>query len=199
MNLAKALEDTLIYDGINLQLNLSFDKVLTVFEVFQDQLLEYSDKLMLCLQILIKNYETLEKMDLQQQNNVLQQIMDNFIKMGGNDKKDAKPVVDFFEDAEYIYSSFYHDYGIDLFEQRGILHWQKFLALFKGLSKDTKMHEIMEIRQKPIPAPTKYNAEEICAIREAKAFYALHKGEREENFDQGINDLANILWARAAK
>ena len=57
----------------------------------------------------------------------------------------------------------------------------------------------MEIRQKPIPAPTKYNAEEICAIREAKAFYALQKGEQDENFDQGLKRPCKYFTGKGGK
>jgi Bacteriophage Gp15 protein. len=199
MNLASKLDDTLIYDDIQLNLNLSFDKVLTVFEIYKDKTFNEMDKLCLSIKILINNYEAVEGHDFDYQANILKIIMDNFINAGSrkNNESNGTPIIDFFEDADYIFSSFYHDYGIDLIEQRGILHWQKFTALLKGLSAGTKMREVIDIRQKPIPVSTKYNAEEIRALREAKAFYALPQTESAENFNEGLDHLALILLGQS--
>lgn len=48
-------------------------------------------------------------------------------------------------DAEYIYSAFIKEYNIDLTEIK-YLHWWKFRALLEGLSKTTKIVEIMGYR-----------------------------------------------------
>lgn len=56
-----------------------------------------------------------------------------------------KRIYSFEYDADYIYSAFLADYGIDLqdIEQ---LHWWKFRALFKGLKPDNMICKIMEYR-----------------------------------------------------
>ena len=112
---------------------------------------------------------------------------------------DGGKVFDFVQDARYIYSSFLMDYGVDLVEQRGKLDWRKFIALFQGLSDRTKIREVMTIRQRKIPAPTKYNADEIRALQEAKAYYALEISaeEAEEQFQRGLNNLADTLMSKA--
>ena len=58
------------------------------------------------------------------------------------DKK--KKVFDFSKDAELIYASFLADYGIDLTNES--MHWHKFLALFKHLSRDTPFMQAVAIR-----------------------------------------------------
>lgn len=54
-------------------------------------------------------------------------------------------LLDYELDAEYIYSAFMSQYGIDLLEIDE-LHWYKFLALFKGLKDDEIICRIMSYR-----------------------------------------------------
>ncbi|MBO5372468.1 MAG: hypothetical protein J6A75_07090 [Lachnospiraceae bacterium] len=54
-------------------------------------------------------------------------------------------VLDYRLDADYIYSAFLSQYGIDLLEVKE-LHWHKFLALFKGLKDDEVICKIMSYR-----------------------------------------------------
>ena len=100
---------------------------------------------------------------------------------GTKDRSSAAPpsrnssqrLVDFELDGEYIYASFFQDYGIDLIREQGRLHWKKFIALFQGLSDETKIKQVMRIRAMELPAPTKYNQKEIQNIMEMKSYYAL--------------------------
>ena len=93
------------------------------------------------------------------------------------------------------------DYGIDLTEQYNKLHWQKFVALFQGLSERTKMREVMSIRSKPVPKPDKYNQEYIRSLMELKAYYALDisQYERERNFQAGLKNLFETLKAQVER
>ena len=52
-------------------------------------------------------------------------------------------VVDYIIDADYIYSAFMEQYGVDLITSD--MHWYKFQALFRGLH-DTKLNEIIGYR-----------------------------------------------------
>lgn len=63
----------------------------------------------------------------------------------------AGPVLDFEEDGDYIYASFMQEYGIDLIDVQGKLPWRKFLYLFNGLSADTKIKQVMRIREMEVP------------------------------------------------
>lgn len=60
---------------------------------------------------------------------------------GGND--DGR-IIDYEIDADYLYSAFLGQYGIDLTDAD--LHWHKFRALLHGLNSSTKLHEIMGYR-----------------------------------------------------
>lgn len=61
-------------------------------------------------------------------------------------EEDGGEQVLFYEiDGDYIFSAFYQQYGIDLLEVKE-LHWHKFKALLNGISKPTKLNEIMGYR-----------------------------------------------------
>lgn len=73
----------------------------------------------------------------------------DFYSCGHTDKKklkekSGKRLLSFEQDAEYIFSAFYAQYGIDL--TKTDLHWYKFRALFAGLSDDNMIVKIMYYR-----------------------------------------------------
>ena len=88
-------------------------------------------------------------------------------------KKSPVPVLDFERDGDYIYASFMQAYRIDLIDEQGRLPWKKFLYLFNGLPVDTKIKQIMRIRQMPVPEYNGKNSKEIQEINEMKSYYAL--------------------------
>ena len=58
-------------------------------------------------------------------------------------EKGSDTVLDYTLDADYIYSAFLEQYGIDLLTSD--MHWYKFQALLRGLH-DTKLNEIIGFR-----------------------------------------------------
>lgn len=61
-------------------------------------------------------------------------------------RKDSDVIaLDYEIDADYIYSAFMGQYGIDLIEIEE-LHWHKFLALLKGLREGEVITKIMSYR-----------------------------------------------------
>ena len=56
---------------------------------------------------------------------LLQQIFEQHIIVKSKNTGSNQKVVDFEQDARYIYASFLMDYGIDLVDQRGKLDWRK--------------------------------------------------------------------------
>lgn len=190
------LDDRIEKYGKVFKLNLAFDVVLEVQNLFKEDLTDI-EKIQTALNILIINRRALKGLNIQRRNDLLTDIFEEFINIKPKRKsKDNKKVFDFEEDAEYIYSSFFMDYGLDLIEQQGKLHWRNFLALFQGLSDQTKIKEVMSIRGRDIPEPTKYNQKEIQNLRELKAFYAL--GDVEENYQDGLNALWGTLERMAS-
>lgn len=64
------------------------------------------------------------------------------------DDDDEEKSFDFVIDAGRIYSSFFQDYGINLFSEN--LHWWEFMELFKGLSENTIIKKVIDARTKKI-------------------------------------------------
>ncbi len=153
--------------------NPSYDIVLDLQKMYGDSRLNDVDKINTALRMLIVRPKRIH-MSTNQKMNLLQAIYDQCIQIPErHSPKNQQKVFDFEFDGEYIYSSFMEDYGIDLIEQRGKLHWKKFLALFQGLSEKTKIREVMKIRSMEIPQLNRHNRKEIQSIMELKSYYAL--------------------------
>ena len=81
------------------------------------------------------------------------------------------------------------------------MHWHTFMALFSGLPEETRIMQIISIRAKPLPKPTKYNAEERQQLMRLKAIYRLEisEEERERQLATGLWKLAEMLQSMAKK
>lgn len=93
-------------------------------------------------------------------------------------KKDAQKVTDFVQDAGMIRAAFRQAYGIDLYRDR--LHWIEFSELLNAIPEGSRYAEVVGIRVRPMPAPTKWNAQEREWLLKAKADVAIHLSEKEQ-------------------
>lgn len=84
-----------------------------------------------------------------------------------------KPVFDFEQDSEYIYSAFLTQYNIDLTTAK--MHWWKFKSLFKSLSNDLEFGKIMMYRSINIKDVPK---EHKSFYQQMKQRYALHTNKQ---------------------
>ena len=106
------------------------------------------------------------------------------------------PVIDFRQDWDLIYAGFWQAYQIDLFERKD-MHWMQFSALLKGMPSGTRLSDIIEIRQMPIPKPDRYNGEYRAHIMKLKTKYALKN--RSTSVNDGLWGLFNALKAQAER
>lgn len=109
--------------------------------------------------------------------------------------KDAQKVTDFEQDAGLIRAAFRQSYGIDLYRER--LHWIEFTELLNAIPEGSRFSEVVGIRARPLPSPTKWNAEEREWLMKAKANVALHMSESDRD-KQYQKDVANIAAALMA-
>lgn len=111
--------------------------------------------------------------------------------------EDYKKITDFSQDADLIRAAFMQVYGINLFRDR--LHWFEFICLLHGLPEGNRYKEILSIRARPLPNPTKYNAEERQWLIKAKSEYALKMTDKEQKnqYSQDVRGIARglIAWA----
>ena len=87
-------------------------------------------------------------------------------------------VLDYILDADYIYSAFLSQYGIDLLDVEE-LHWHKFLALFKGLKDDEVIKRIMTYRCYEKSGVQKDVYEELRRAWEIEYITEAEQGETE--------------------
>lgn len=114
-------------------------------------------------------------------------------------KKDAQKVTDFEQDAGMIRAAFRQAYGIDLYRDK--LHWIEFSELLNAIPEGSRYMEVVGIRARPIPSPTKWNAEERAWLIRAKADLAIHLSEKEQKqkYEQDVGKLFAGLMNMVAK
>ena len=106
-------------------------------------------------------------------------------------------ITDFEQDADLIRAAFLQAYGINLWRER--LHWLEFAGLLHAIPEGNRYSEVIGIRVRPMPAPTKYNAEERQWLAKAKAECAvrLTDAEQEKGLKDGLRRVAESLIALA--
>jgi|SRR5690554_3360154 len=193
MNLAYPLEndDKVIIDGVEYQLDMSFDNILRLFDLLEDRTINNVTKIEVGLRMLID--DTLDDYDIYQKADIFTEIfkqsigVDNkkkqLVDLDGNPmpdiSEDDKKAFDLAQDAEYIYASFMHTYQIDLFEMQGKLHWKKFKALLNGLSEDSIFSRVVGIRTAELPSG-KGMQKERERLRKLKQKFALEEDDEDE-------------------
>ena len=156
------------------RLDLSFDTVLLVHRLYEDECLDNEDKVNQALKLLVKSRFKLWLLGAYDCAKLLEEITRTHIAPKRRRKtSNCQKLMDFTYDADYIYASFRQAYGIDLVNECGRLSWHKFIDLLDGLPDKTKIKEVMRIRAMEVPTPTKTNRKEIQSIMELKSYYAL--------------------------
>lgn len=188
MKLYERLPSRIEYNEKIYELNTSYVTVLAVFDLLQDDEISPEMRIKTALDILIKgDHET--SIDL------LVLIL-NLFKIDNTSKKNDEPVLDLEQDWALIISAFQQAYKIDLTIERNI-HYLRFMALIKGIPKDTRLAEIMEIRARPVPAINNHNREQVTELIRLKAEYAIKKNSLD--FNESVGNLFNSLKGKAVK
>jgi hypothetical protein len=203
-------DDTFEFNGRSYSVLLSFDNVLLLLELLEDQAFSQFDKIEIALELLLIEYDQIKSISLETKLDLFKFIMKEFLDIDLSQPAEETPAAEngeaaeepqtkhycFKQDAGIIYASFFRAYQIDLFEVRGKLHWKKFLQLLLHLDDKSKFKEIVNIRTMKLPKPDKYNAEYRKEIQRMKRIYAL-KDDRPEAMQ--IDDLNKQLDSFAAR
>ena len=174
-------------------LKTDFRHVLRMYDILADKRLSEQARLYLALREIVRN----PPRDGEKQIAVYLLARAALTPQNGGGKPDGVRVTDFVQDADMIRTAFRQVYGINLYKVR--LHWIEFSELLNNLPNGTRYSEVIEIRAKPLPEATKWNGKERAALLEAKARYAISKGEDEirRSYNRGVNNLANSLLSMA--
>lgn len=183
-DLAYPIDDTVEIDGTTYTIDMSFDNILRLYDMLNDKELDDITQILIGIEMLLG---VCFLYDFKTQYEIFEQIFKEYIAKGAEDNQpvdiegnpmpssgENKKIYSLKEDADYIFASFYQDYGIDLFEMQGKLHWYKFKALLQGLRADTKFKEVIGIRTMELPTG-KGTEKQRKAIQELKEVYKLHE------------------------
>lgn len=202
LDLSRKLTDKLVIDDEEFPLNLSFDNVLRLFEMWRDEDVPEFVKPHFGIRILTG--ETLEDFTVEEMSKVFNEVFEEHISLStvednhveydlaGNPMKTTasnsgqeKAPYDIRFDGDYIYASFLQAYGIDLFDVQGKLHWKKFNALLSGLPEGTKFMEVIKIRKwEPQKGDSAEYKEEMRRLQKdyALPYEVIEEEECEEEF-----------------
>lgn len=161
------------FDGETYQINLAFDNVIKYLELVED---DSENKELEALKLFFGDQEIPLDPDFIESSFKL--INETITKSAyqGNSSKDwsmniaPQHIYSYEQDADAIYSSFMMQYHIDLLKGRGKMHWCVFRALFDGLSEDTPIQRIVELRQKNL---TDVPDEQRGKVMQLQQYYAL--------------------------
>lgn len=200
LDLSRKLTDKLVIDDEEYALDLSFDNVLRLFEMWRDEDVPEFVKPHFGIRILTG--ETLEDFTVEEMSEVFNEVFEEHISLStvednhveydlagnpmkttaSNGKQEQAPY-DIRFDGDYIYASFLQAYGIDLFDVQGKLHWKKFNALLSGLPEGTKFMEVVKIRKwKPQKGDSAEYKEEMRRLQKDYALPNEVIEEYEEEF-----------------
>ena len=203
LSLTKPLEDSIKIGDAEWTLDLSFDNVLRWYELLDDESIDDVVKIQQAFNLFVGVGTDITP---DQQVKAVSQISDYIQATVYGDANnepetdlngDPVPQERFFsyqKDAEAIYSSFMADYKIDLIDEQGKLRWEKFRALFNGLSESTQFRRIVAIRQR---STTGLEGEELSDLIDAQEFYRLDDDDTQSNLDSQMGAVFSMLAVKA--
>lgn len=181
MKLYESLPDNVIVNGRKIKLDLDFRNVLRMMDILQTDDLTSEAREWLALRCICRH----------PRKGMLEAVKNMLFVPG--EHKARERVMDFVQDADLIRAAFEQAYCIDLTKDR--IHWLRFVYLLAGLPDNTRLSEVISIRSRPIPEPTKYNQKEIQALIEAKTAVALRMSEEERmsRYRRDVMGVAALL------
>lgn len=180
LKLYERLPDSVTVDGKRYKCDFDFRNVLKMLEIAQREDIVPDAKDYLCARCLCNAPKNAGK------------VYDALCSILFEKRPETgeKRLTSYEQDAGLIRSAFRQVYGIDLF--RAKLHWFEFTELLQNLPEGNRYEEIIGIRARPIPAPTKYNQKEREWLMRAKQSVALHLTEQEQA-KKYEKDVANVF------
>lgn len=202
LSLTQPIDDTWLDEetGEIYHFDMSYDNVLRWYSLIEEENISDAEKLVTGFQMffgkeLDVSINSMIKAVEDVANYIQTTAYGNYNDSASSAEHQSEPekYFSYSQDAGAIYSSFMMDYQIDLVDQQGILQWDKFRALFSGLSDKTDFKHIMRIRQANL---ADYEGEQQTAMAEAQAYYAL-EGQNVNKLNNQMTDIFNGLLLQA--
>ena len=189
MKLQDHLPQGVFVDNKFYRLDFDFRNVLRMMEILDRDDLIPDAKEYLALKCLTKHPRNVKKVLIAVRDLLFQQ----------KPKKDSKKITDFEQDAGLIRAAFRQEFGIDLYRDK--LHWIEFSEMLNAIPEGNRYAEVVGIRARPIPAPTKWNQQERDWLLRAKADVALHLSDKEqaEKYQEDVGKVFASLFGMIQK
>lgn len=110
-----------------------------------------------------------------------------------------KQTLNLTQDAAMICAAFQQLYNINLPQTAHRMDWRYFQALLGGITSDTALGGIMDIRSMKIPKRTASNGEYIAEIQNLKLTYRVRQEGygTDKSFEDGMRGMVEVLMAMA--
>lgn len=195
LSLCEPLRNEYEYKGQMYSINLSFDNILRFYRLLEDKDFSNEEVVEIAFRMFFGNCPKDADFAL----TAFKDISDYISQEPYGNDGDATPgnpikYYSFTQDAGAIYASFYEQYGIDLVDQEGKLHWDKFKALFAGLGPKTYFQRIVQIRMKDT---SKLEGQELTDTLQAQNYYELDENKTEASRQAQMDSVFAMLKANA--
>lgn len=192
MKLFERLPDSITVDGKKYRCDFDFRNVLKMLEIMRREDLIPDARDYLCMKCVIR-HRIPRKTASTVYNALCDLLFEKAAETGG------KRLTSYEQDAPMIRAAFKQVYGIDLF--RDHLTWFEFCDYLQNLPDGNRFEEVIGIRARPIPAPTKYNQKEREWLINAKQSVAIHLDEAEQakKYDSDVGKVFAGLMAFVQK
>lgn len=182
MKLFERLPDGVTVDGKKYKCDFDFRNVLRMLDLLQREDILPDAREYHCIKCVCSH-----RMPAKTVSKVYHAITD--LLFDKRPETDEKRLTSFEQDAPLIRAAFRQVYGIDLFRDR--LTWFEFTELLQNLPEGNRYEDVIGIRAKPLPAPTKYNAKEREWLMKAKQSVALHltDAEQAKKYDSDVGKI----------
>lgn len=192
-------DDVIEFEGQSYAVDMAFDTVLHVIDILSDPEEDEMFKVNLTICLMLDwDMEDLDSYSFEALWQLFESLMHR-INLNGDDDESGEAdsqqrVMDYTQDAEAIYASFFYAYKLDLFEQQGKLHYRKFIALLQHLHKDTAFKEIVGYRTMKVPSKKEASDDYIKHIKKMKRLYRLEEADsatEQEDRDARLSAIGN--------
>ena len=192
MKLFEKLPDSITVDGKKYKCNFDFRNVLKMLDIMQRDNIEQTAKDWHCVKCIISH-----RIPLKTARRVFDELCSVLFEK--RPETGEKRLTSYEQDAPLIRAAFRQVYGIDLYREK--LHWIEFVELIQGLPEGNRYEEIIGIRARPLPAPTKYNQKEREWLMKAKQACAIHLTEQEaaKKYDSDVGKIFAGLMSMIPK
>lgn len=184
-------KDRIEYKEHKLHLDMSFDNILRLWQLFGDEHLSDVEKILIALEMLVYEYELIEEEAFEEQLALYKAILKEFLDIDvdpdeeekdqeidlNEDSGPVKKAMDFQKDAGLIYASFLSEYQMDLFEMQDKLHWDRFSVLLSNLGDKTAFKQVVSYRTMKVPTVKESSKEYREHVIKMKRLYNLEDEE----------------------